>query len=196
MRGRAKLLVIAGCACVALVANGAVAARSTTIYLSDIEAHVDTVLEPGFVEGTVTAAPDAPRRCTSGRSVVVVDDKGKALSSGTTEADGTFSIRLKGDAQRARVKQRSWERGRRLTVCEKAETFISFFIPSGASASYAAPNRARSRAFEDRSDRDRLFGLDTHDQLVQSRLSDSAIGRLVEAGFVVRMFRAVDRVIP
>lgn len=129
-----RRFVVATCVCVALTANNVGTARSTSIYLSEIEAHVDTVLRPGLVEGTVTAAPDAPGRCTSGRTVVIVDAKGKMLSIGTTGANGTFSIRLKGDAQRARVKQRSWERGRRLTICERAETFISFFVPEDDAA--------------------------------------------------------------
>jgi hypothetical protein len=112
-------LVLAGVA--------ASSAHAKTIYLSQIEAHVDTVARTGLVEGTVTAAPDAPRRCLSRRSVRILREDGKVLSTGETLSDGSFSVRLRGNAQRARVLEQGIG-ARERTICAAAETFISFFV--------------------------------------------------------------------
>ena len=124
-----KAVVVVACVCVAAVSSTAATARTKIPYPSTVEGHVDTVLAPGRVEGTVTAVPEAPPECTGGRRIEVIGEHGHVVAWGRTSADGTYSIRLKkNDAREVLARGRRLTSGHTLRTCQRAQEFIAYYV--------------------------------------------------------------------
>jgi hypothetical protein len=107
-------------------ATSAAAGPNKTVFPSAVEGHVDTVLAPDVVEGTVTSTSDAPSGCTDGRKIQLLGENETVLAVGRTAADGTFSIPIESfAAEQVRVRSRSLEQGR---TCGAAQDFITYYV--------------------------------------------------------------------
>jgi hypothetical protein len=126
-----KATVLLACLCVAAALAAPVTARTKTVVRTTVDGHVDTVLAPGLVEGTVTTSRGAPAKCRAGRKIQILAEDGTVLAEGRTASNGTYSIQLAEVAQKVRVLGRRLDNGCALTVCDGAEDFISYFVEHG-----------------------------------------------------------------
>jgi hypothetical protein len=117
--------VVFVCVCMAALSATSATAGPRTVFPSTVEGHVDTVLAPGIVEGSVSSTADAPSACTDGRKVQLLAENGTVVAAGRTAADGTFSIPIDSSPQQVRVRSRPLEQGR---SCGAAQDFITYYV--------------------------------------------------------------------